>query len=214
MEKTTTFPMRYSAYALGIAGFLVSLSLSLYFEAGYLFPGIFGALAILGTYDLLQKKRTISRNYPIMVHFRYLFESIGPEIRQYFIQSDNDEQPFSRDQRTLIYQRAKNVLDKRPFGSQLKMYEDGFEWINHSLRPTKIPDSNFRVLIGSRCEKPYSASVFNISAMSFGALSANAILSLNTGAKMGDFYHDTGEGSISRYHRSEEHTSELQSRPH
>lgn len=201
MEKTTTFPMRYSAYVMSITGFLVSLALSLHFEAGYFFPVIFGALTVLGTYDLLQKKRTISRNYPIMVHFRYLFESIGPEIRQYFIQSDNDEQPFSRDQRTLVYQRAKNVLDKRPFGSQLKMYEDGFEWINHSLRPSKIQDSNFRVQIGSRCAKPYSASVFNISAMSFGALSANAILSLNAGAKIGGFYHDTGEGSISRYHK-------------
>lgn len=201
MQKTTTFPMRYSAYVISVAGFLASLALSLYFQAGYIFPAIFGALAALGTYDLLQKRRTISRNYPIMAHFRYLFESIGPEIRQYFIQSDNDEQPFSRDQRTLIYQRAKNVLDKRPFGSQLKMYEDGFEWINHSLSPSKIADSNFRVLIGARCAKPYSASVFNISAMSFGALSANAILSLNTGAKMGDFYHDTGEGSISRYHK-------------
>ncbi|MGO1500791.1 MAG: FMN-binding glutamate synthase family protein [Marinobacter sp.] len=201
MQKTTTVPMRYSAYVISIAGFIVTLALCLHYEAWYLIPGIFGALVILGTYDVLQTKHTISRNYPIMVHFRYLFESIGPEIRQYFIQSDNDEQPFSRDQRTIIYQRAKNVLDKRPFGSQLKMYEEGFEWINHSLKPSTIPDSNFRVHIGSRCAKPYSASVFNISAMSFGSLSANAILSLNTGAKMGDFYHDTGEGSISRYHK-------------
>ncbi|MDO6823718.1 FMN-binding glutamate synthase family protein [Marinobacter sp. 1_MG-2023] len=201
MEKTTTFPLRYSAYIISITGFLVSLVLTPYFEASYLFAGIFGALAILGTYDVLQKKHTVSRNYPIMVHFRYLFESVGPEIRQYFIQSDTEERPFSREQRTIIYQRAKNILDKRPFGSQLGMYEEGFEWINHSLKPTKIQGSNFRVQIGSRCAKPYSASVFNISAMSFGSLSANAILSLNTGAKKGGFYHDTGEGSISRYHR-------------
>ncbi|RBW50115.1 FMN-binding glutamate synthase family protein [Marinobacter sp. F3R11] len=201
MEKKTSFPLRYSAYVISIAGFLVSLVLSLHFGAGYLFPCIFGALTALGTYDVLQKKHTVSRNYPVMVHFRYLFESVGPEIRQYFIQSDTEERPFSREQRTIIYQRAKNILDKRPFGSQLGMYEEGFEWINHSLKPSTITDSNFRVEIGSRCAKPYSASVFNISAMSFGSLSANAILSLNTGAKMGGFYHDTGEGSISRYHK-------------
>ena len=201
MEKTTTFPLRYSAYVLSIAGLLVSLPVTLWLGAGYLFPVIFGALTALGTWDLLQRKHTVSRNYPIMANFRYLFESIGPEIRQYFIQSDTEERPFSREQRTIIYQRAKNVLDKRPFGSQLGMYDEGFEWMNHSLTPTRLDSSNFRILIGKNCEKPYSASVFNISAMSFGSLSANAILSLNTGAKKGGFYHDTGEGSISRYHR-------------
>ena len=201
MEKTTTFPLRYSVYVLSIAGLLVSLPVTLWLGAGYLFPVIFGALTALGTWDLLQRKHTVSRNYPIMANLRYLFESIGPEIRQYFIQSDTEERPFSREQRTIIYQRAKNVLDKRPFGSQLGMYDEGFEWMNHSLTPTRLDSSNFRILIGKNCEKPYSASVFNISAMSFGSLSANAILSLNTGAKKGGFYHDTGEGSISRYHR-------------
>ncbi len=201
MEKTTTFPLRYSVYVLSIAGLLVSLPVTLWLEAGYLFPVIFGVLTALGTWDLLQRKHTVSRNYPIMANFRYLFESIGPEIRQYFIQSDTEERPFSREQRTIIYQRAKNVLDKRPFGSQLGMYDEGFEWMNHSLTPTRLDSSNFRILIGTNCEKPYSASDFNISAMSFGSLSANAILSLNTGAKKGGFYHDTGEGSISRYHR-------------
>lgn len=201
MEKTTTFPLRYTIYALSIAGFFVSLALALLTDASYLFPIAFGALAVLGTYDLLQKKHTISRNYPILANIRYLLESIGPEIRQYFIQSDTEERPFSREQRTIVYQRAKNVLDKRPFGSQLSMYEEGYEWMNHSLTPSKISNSDFRILIGKHCAKPYSASVFNISAMSFGSLSANAILSLNTGAQMGGFYHDTGEGSISRYHR-------------
>ena len=201
MEKTTTFPLRYSAYVLSIAGLLVSLPATLWLGAGYLFPVIFGALTALGTWDLLQRKHTVSRNYPIMANFRYLFESIGPEIRQYFIQSDTEERPFSREQRTIIYQRAKNVLDKRPFGSQLGMYDEGFEWMNHSLTPTRLDSSNFRILIGKNCEKPYSASVFNISAMSFGSLSANAILSLNKKKKKGGFYHDTGEGSISRYHR-------------
>ncbi|PSF04648.1 FMN-binding glutamate synthase family protein [Marinobacter fuscus] len=201
MEKSTTFPLRYSAYALSIAGFILSLPVTLWLGYGYWIPLIFGALAALGTHDVLQKKRTVSRNYPVLANIRYMLESIGPEIRQYFIQSDTEERPFSREQRTIIYQRAKNVLDKRPFGSQLGMYDEGFEWMNHSLTPTRLASSDFRILIGKNCDKPYSASVFNISAMSFGALSANAILSLNAGARKGGFYHDTGEGSISRYHK-------------
>ena len=201
MAKTTTFPFRYTAYAISVAGLVISLPITLWAGSGYIIPAIFAALAALGTWDLLQRSHTVSRNYPIMANFRYLFESVGPEIRQYFIQSDTEERPFSREQRTIVYQRAKNVLDKRPFGSQLGMYDEGFEWMNHSLTPTKLTNSNFRILIGKNCDKPYSASVFNISAMSFGSLSANAILSLNTGAKKGDFYHDTGEGSISRYHQ-------------
>lgn len=201
MAKTTTFPLRYSAYVISIAGLIISLPISLWAGAGYVIPLIFAGLTTLGTWDLLQRSHTVSRNYPIMANFRYLFESVGPEIRQYFIQSDTEERPFSREQRTIVYQRAKNVLDKRPFGSQLGMYEEGFEWMNHSLTPSKLSSSDFRIVIGKNCDKPYSASVFNISAMSFGSLSANAILSLNTGAKKGGFYHDTGEGSISRYHR-------------
>ena len=138
-----------------------------------------------------------------MPNFRYLFETIGSEIRQYFIQSDTEERPFSREQRTIVYQRAKNTLDKRPFGSQLNMYEEGFEWMSHSLAPTRLNTSDFRITVGKNFAKPYSASVFNISALSFGSLSANAILSLNAGARKGHFYHDTGEGSVSRYHRQQ-----------
>ena len=202
MDKTETFPFRYTLYALSLTGFIVSLLASAIWGGWfYVVPILFGVLAATGTWDLVQRKRTVSRNYPILAHFRYFLESIGPEIRQYFIQSDTDERPFSREQRTIVYQRAKNVLDKRPFGSQLGMYDEGFEWINHSLQPSNLKDADFRIVIGKQCAKPYNASVFNISAMSFGSLSANAILSLNTGARMGDFYHDTGEGSISRYHR-------------
>ena len=202
MAKTETFPFRYTLYALSLTGFIVSLLASAIWGGWfYVVPILFGVLAATGTWDLVQRKRTVSRNYPILAHFRYFLESIGPEIRQYFIQSDTDERPFSREQRTIVYQRAKNVLDKRPFGSQLGMYDEGFEWINHSLQPSNLKDADFRIVIGKQCAKPYNASVFNISAMSFGSLSANAILSLNTGARMGDFYHDTGEGSISRYHR-------------
>ena len=132
-----------------------------------------------------------------------MLELIRPEIRQYFIESDNEETPFSRQQRSIVYQRAKGAPDKRPFGTQLDQRAAGYEWINHSLMPTEIASADFRVSLGSgpSCTQPYSASVFNISAMSFGALSANAILALNGGAKKGGFAHDTGEGSISPYHR-------------
>ncbi len=125
----------------------------------------------------------------------------GPKIRQYFIESDDDERPFSRQQRAIVYQRSKNALDKRPFGTLLDVYADKYEWINHSLMPTDVASHDFRITIGVGRAQPYSASVFNISAMSFGALSANAIRALNEGARRGNFFQDTGEGSISRYHR-------------
>ncbi len=162
---------------------------------------VFGALSLLGIWDLVQRKQALRRNFPVTAHFRYGLESIGPEIRQYFIESDTVELPFSRQQRAIVYQRAKNVLDKRPFGTQRDLYSDKYEWMNHSLRPAHIPSHDFRITIGEGRAQPYSASVFNISAMSFGSLSANAIRALNQGAKLGGFYHDTGEGSISRYHR-------------
>lgn len=155
----------------------------------------------VGVYDLLQTRRAVLRNYPIVGHFRYLFEGIRPEIRQYFIESDSDELPFSRRQRSIVYQRAKSDLDKRPFGTLENVYRSDYEWINHSLQPLHIPDHDFRVTVGEGTAQPYSASVFNISAMSFGAMSANAIRALNSGARQGGFYHDTGEGGISPYHR-------------
>lgn len=161
----------------------------------------FGTLSQLGLWDLLQRKQALRRNFPLTAHFRYLLESIGPEIRQYFIESDTVELPFSRQQRAIVYQRAKAVLDKRPFGTQRDVYSDKYEWMNHSLQPSRLDGHDFRITIGAGRAQPYSASVFNISAMSFGSLSANAILALNRGAKEGGFYHDTGEGSISRHHR-------------
>ncbi len=158
---------------------------------------------LLGVRDLRQTQRSVLRNYPVLGHMRYWLEFIRPEIRQYFIESDNEAAPFSRQQRSLVYQRAKGDPDKRPFGTQVDVHAEGHEWINHSLVPTTLDSHDFRVLIGGpNCLQPYSASVFNISAMSFGALSANAILALNGGAKKGGFMHDTGEGSISAYHRS------------
>ena len=201
-------PPRYYALLIVAVAFLACVALlwqSRHFAWG---AAVFGALTAVGLRDLLQKRHGISRNYPLLVHFRYFFESIRPEIRQYFVESDTDELPFSRVQRSIVYQRAKDALDSRPFGTQLDVYAEQYEWINHSMRTAEIPSHDFRNTIGGdSCAKPYSASVFNISAMSFGSLSANAILALNAGAKRGQFYHDTGEGSISRYHR--EHGGDL-----
>src|SRR5580704_14251081 len=163
---------------------------------------IFGGLTALGIRDLTQKGHAVLRNYPISAHLRFLLEEIRPEMRQYFFESEKDGMPFSRDTRAVIYQRAKMVLDKRPFGTQEDVYRDGYEWIHHSVAPKVHADQNFRVIVGGPdCTKPYSASVFNISAMSFGALSPNAVRALNAGAKKGGFAHDTGEGGFSPYHR-------------
>ena len=195
-------PQRYHAWALCalLAGACLLL---LPFSGLWLWPGlVFGALTLVGLVDYLQPRQAIRRNYPVLAHFRFFFEYIRPEIRQYFIEADSEELPFSRAQRSIIYQRSKQALDKRPFGTQLNLYEPHYEWINHSIAPVRIESHDFRIDVGGpACTRPYSASVFNISAMSFGALSANAILALNEGARRGHFFHDTGEGSISRYHR-------------
>ena len=192
---------RYLAYGLSIALAVLSLLLSARWPGWGWSAAVFGALALLGTWDMLQKRSTLRRNYPILAHFRYGLESVGPEMRQYFIEGDTAEVPFSRQQRALVYQRAKGVMDVVPFGSQQGVYSVDYEWLNHSMAPVHIESHDFRITIGSESAQPYSASVFNISAMSFGSLSANAIRALNEGAKRGRFYHDTGEGSISPYHR-------------
>ncbi|WP_442683984.1 FMN-binding glutamate synthase family protein [Stenotrophomonas sp. JC08] len=192
---------RYLVYVLALVMLPVSLALASYWPAWYWGVGLFGVMSLLGTWDVLQRRSVLRRNYPVLAHFRYGFESIGPEIRQYFVQSDLEDVPFSRQQRQLIYQRSRNEMDVVPFGTLRSTYAVDYEWINHSLATTTIPHHDFRVTIGAGCAKPYSASVFNISAMSFGSLSANAIRALNKGAKLGGFYHDTGEGSISPYHR-------------
>jgi glutamate synthase domain-containing protein 2 len=162
----------------------------------------FAVLAVIGTHDLIQRPHAVLRNYPLTAHIRFLLEEIRPEIRQYFLESEKDGTPFSRDKRALVYQRAKQALDKRPFGTQNDVYSSGFEWLHHSIAPKIKVKEPFRVVVGGPdCGTPYSASVFNISAMSFGALSPNAIRSLNIGAKRGNFAHDTGEGGCSPYHR-------------
>ena len=161
----------------------------------------FAVLVAIGIRDLRQTQRAVLRNYPVIGHLRFFMEYIRPEIRQYFIESDTEAAPFSRAQRSLVYQRAKGAPDNRPFGTQLDVGHQGYEWINHSMCPSTVKSSDFRIVIGEACEQPYFASVFNISAMSFGSLSSHAILALNQGAKMGGFAHDTGEGSISSHHR-------------
>ena len=162
-----------------------------------------GGLALIGLRDLIQSKRAILRNYPIIGHLRFFFEKIRPEMRQYFFEADTDGRPFPREKRAIVYQRAKLQLDKKPFGTQGDVYAEGHEWMLHSLAPKDVVLHDFRIMIGGTdCKQPYSASVLNISAMSYGALSANAIQALNRGAKAGNFAHDTGEGSVSDHHRA------------
>ncbi|MEN8292922.1 FMN-binding glutamate synthase family protein [Acinetobacter radioresistens] len=208
-----TFFSRHSVWFLCILIALGITMLRLFYEPHYIYYFvsdtllnsvwlITALLSLLGLYDVLQNRHSILKNYPIMGHFRYIFEDFRPEIRQYFIESDHDALPFSRVQRSLVYQRAKNENSDKPFGSILDVYQADYRFITHSLAPCSPADpATFRIQIGNeQCTQPYSASIFNISGMSFGSLSANAILALNQGAKMGNFYHDTGEGSISPYH--------------
>jgi glutamate synthase domain-containing protein 2 len=161
----------------------------------------FGLLAVIGLFDLLQTRHAVLRNYPIMGHFRFFLESVRPEMRQYFFEGEKDGAPFPRDKRAIVYQRAKKQLDKRPFGTMYDVYQDHYEWLHHSMAPKpSAPLAAMRVTIGQG-QKAYSASLLNISAMSYGAISANAIRALNKGAKAGGFFHDTGEGGVSPYHR-------------
>ncbi|MFQ5629953.1 MAG: FMN-binding glutamate synthase family protein, partial [bacterium] len=162
---------------------------------------VLGPVIALGFHDYLQKKHAVLRNFPVIGHFRYMAEAIRPEISQYFIESDTDGVPFNREQRSVVYQRAKKARDTVPFGTKRDVYEVGYEWVNHSVRPIHLEPKDMRIMVGEgNCKQPYSASRLNISAMSFGSLSKNAVLALNQGAKMENFAHNTGEGGISPYH--------------
>jgi glutamate synthase domain-containing protein 2 len=189
---------RYTAFILCVIFALIALSLGWVVSAF-----IFGALTGLGLWNMAQTSHSILRNYPVIGHVRWLVEMIRPEIRQYLLEDDDDATPFSRAQRSLVYERSKSLSSDHPFGTLVDVYADDYEYIQHSMRPAAHVDpKSFRILIGNdQCSQPYSASPFNISAMSFGSLSANAIRALNKGAALGGFYHDTGEGSISAYHR-------------
>ena len=192
-------PMALSGLAVALFGLIFALQGGAWAAVLALLAG---ALLALGVRDLLQTRHAVLRNYPILGHVRYFFELIRPEIRQYLLESDEEEVPFSRETRAIVYQRSKNVEDKRAFGTKKRVNDAGYQWITHSIRPKKIENTDFRVRVGGPdCTQPYDLSLYNISAMSFGALSANAILALSRGAKAGGFAHDTGEGGISRYHR-------------
>ncbi len=210
------FPIRFTVFGLSVMGLLLSVFTLVGFRIGGFSAVVFAGLVGVGIYDVVQTKRSVLRNYPIIGHLRFMLEFIRPEMRQYFLESDVEAMPFSRSQRSLVYQRAKGDSDKRPFGTQLDVHALGYEWMNHTVKPSTVASHDFRVWIGgdpgqaqagqaqadtNPCTQPYHASIFNISAMSFGALSANAILALNAGAKRGGFAHDTGEGSISAHHR-------------
>lgn len=198
----TFYPVRYTVLALCVLGLAFSLATVSLQGEGWWALVLFAALLAIAAHDLTQRRRALLRNYPIIGHIRFMLEYIRPEIRQYFLEGDREAAPFSRAQRSLVYQRAKGEPDKRPFGTQLDVSAEGYEWINHSVAPTQLAGHDFRVTVGPDRAQPYEASVLNISAMSFGALSANAILALNTGARRGGFAHDTGEGSISVHHRA------------
>lgn len=171
-------------------------------------PWWFAALIVLiplvgvGVHDLVQRPHAVLRNYPVIGHIRFLLEAVRPELRQYLIEDERDPVPFSREHRALVYRRAKNVQDSQPLGTVKDVNAVGYGWISHSIRPTTVTDADFRLRIGGPdCAMPYSASVLNISGTSFGAMGANAIMAFNTGARLGGFAHNTGEGSISPYHR-------------
>src|SRR5579871_3486516 len=200
------FTPRFVVYTLCIL-FTVALLITVFtyppaFDAAAVPLAVSAWLTVLGTHDLMQTRHAVLRNYPISAHLRFLLEEMRPEMRQYFFEGEKDGTPFSRDKRAIVYQRAKMVLDKRPFGTQYDVYAEGFEWVRHSMMPQPIAVEPFRIRVGGPdCRRPYDASIFNISAMSFGALSPNAIRALNKGARAGNFAHDTGEGGLSPYHR-------------
>ena len=193
--------IRYLPWLLSLIASVLCAVATTYWS-GALWPTLLFALAAgLGSWDMLQRRHNLRRNYPLSARLRWLFEAIRPELRQYLFESETDGRPFSREQRSLVYERAKNDNDKQPFGTLQDVYAADHEWINHSAMPREKSAQPYRVQVGGpHCAQPYSASVFNISAMSFGSLSANAIRALNQGARLGAFYHDSGEGGISPYH--------------
>ncbi|OYX01340.1 MAG: hypothetical protein B7Z15_19680, partial [Rhizobiales bacterium 32-66-8] len=209
---STVFNLRYALITWPAILIVVAALLMLVFpgQTWWLLPA--GALCLLsvlvGLHDLRQTRHAVLRNYPVAAHLRFFLESIRPEMRQYFFEGDKDGTPFPRDKRAIVYQRAKKDLDKRPFGTQFDVYEEQYEWLHHSIAPKPaLATDALRTTVGGTCAQPYAASLLNISAMSYGSLSANAIRSLNRGARAGGFFHDTGEGGVSPYHR--EHGGDL-----
>lgn len=186
---------------LAVALPLIVLALGFIWSSVWWLFLIIVPLICIGLIDITQTKHTIRRLYPVIGRFRYMLEAVRPEIQQYFVESDTSGAPIPREFRSLIYQRAKGDRDSRPFGTIFDVNRAGYEWVNHSLVPKHATDKHPRVKFGGpHCTQPYMASPLNISAMSYGSLSKNAIRALNRGAKIGDFAHNTGEGSLSPYH--------------
>ncbi len=175
-----------------------------YFQIAALFLFILvGPLIYMGIVDMMQTRQSLKRNFPLLGRLRYVFEDLRPKIQQYFVESDTDGAPINRIDRSVIYQRAKKQVDTTPFGTQLNVYAEGYEWMSHSIVPIDFHSVNHhpRVRVGNKdCLLPYDSSVLNVSAMSFGSLSANAVEALNAGASIGGFAHNTGEGGISPHH--------------
>ncbi|MFZ3081924.1 FMN-binding glutamate synthase family protein [Rhodoferax ferrireducens] len=197
----TIFPVRYTVFGLSGFGLLLAIFSLVALGEGAALALLFLLLVSIGVFDLLQTRRALLRNYPIVGHLHFMLAYLQPEAGQGMGESERQAAPFSRAQRALVVQRAKAQFEQRPFGTSLAVQAEGYEWLNHSMAPTRLDSHDFRLTIGAERAQPYSASVFNISAMSFGALSANAILALNAGARRGGFAHDSGEGSISSHHR-------------
>lgn len=195
--------MRKRFFLLSTISLLISAAVAWLWLPGVWLLAAVSSVVLLGIFDILQKKHTIWRNFPVGGHGRWIMEWLRPMMYQYFIESDTDGVPVNRMFRTVVYQRAKGSLDTVPLGTKMDTYRSGYEWIDHSLTALKAGEleQNPRVVIGGPdCKQPYSASILNISAMSFGALSKHAVLSLNGGAKLGGFAHNTGEGGLSQYH--------------
>ena len=188
--------IRFGFVALLTAVAVALLPLAILGPWGWWIPAaVVAALAAVGIYDFVQRKHSVLRNYPILGHMRFLLEALRPEIQQYFIERNFDGRPFDRDVRSLIYERAKGTAAEMAFGTERDIDEVGYEYLVHSARPVDLPDEAFRVRVGGPdCARPYDMALMNVSAMSFGALSANALRALNNGARKGRFAHDTGEG--------------------
>ncbi len=193
--------MRIVFYVVSFAG----LALVVWFAPSN--PWVWWLLAVvvpyiaIGVHDMNQKTRALLRNYPVIGHGRYIMELVRPEIQQYFVENNLDGRPFARNDRSIVYQRAKGAIETMPFGTQSNVYETGYEWINHSLVAVEHFDEEPRIVFGShQCDKPYSSSMLNVSAMSYGSLSRRAVLALNKGAMLGGFAHNTGEGGIAPAH--------------
>jgi len=196
--------MRRGFILFALFSILIVAGLGLFISSGFfwIFLGL-APILLLGFYDYFQKKHAIARNFPLVGRTRFIAEWLRPKLYQYFIEPDTDGRPFSRINRNIVYQRAKGQTDTEPFGTQLNVYEEGYQWVNHSIAALDAHDMNPhpKVMVGgTKCKHPYDLSIFNVSAMSFGSLSKNAIMALNGGAAIGHFAHNTGEGGISEYH--------------